>query len=1562
MRYSGCESSATYYKACASVGIHGKLTTTAKPHEPWILRVCYESKVLELNLGHTFRYEITAAVQGYLVSNGQDDDLILLLLVDHNGVILKLYLHQDLTPARGSCLIDTPQRYDEMIAAKQKSSERFGVTQGSLMTSQVAFLNASKLVLAMGKFILCVALDSNQASASILFPWTREALTRKNRRFSMFNVISDAVGAAALLSDLQPCLSMATAFCSNGDVMLASLHNDGLLNLWTLPSDISSSNPTMVPTHVALLKTEGALPCVDEWTTDQPVRPLCLKMLRDKLVLAVALQTSALDTTLVVFHAPYTKTTARLNELDMQSVSLTTKGVLLDWEMVKADDDDDDDVAIYDATQCQLLAVFSSTQQQPSETIFCMYPPAADFGILARQTSIMAQEPVVQPSEFFLYSSHLDESDASAPITFTDNTVAAAVHAVDKQNMQRLSRNCHLDQVPSRPVLVEALQELVPGYRVPEHSTMELETLLVIQELRMRQMQSKRFGTTPRRQTLSLSTSGNAGAMSIYDQLTPSALPDVEEMNVDDDGEDADQEADVERQVKEHQQRWNMLFAAIRKAQYLERLPCMLKICGDELFLLRSGTTSVVRRTNTWNLTDQLKDVDESAMYLIRALEAGPATQRALRKHEQLIWNFVASGRFAFENFGVEEMGGALEEMIKSSLASLTVKHGLPFEQQRVVQKFMQLPENDRVMALQNTSLLLRRNHLPGLNLLSAADMEVDTMCTDDVQVVAKQLRLSAIDLNTRCLESLRRLCLGRSLMLLSASNDEDQSVCLRMYVHMVGLLWASCQLVASPTLARTGALVVVGHSSPPRKRVGAISSAETTLVVDALIQQLPVTQLPSMSSTMVAIHLCKQVSATCLSTIRTADKLPELGIIAYQAKMYPHIAIRLVAPFVKYVTSFDTVSDTNARKEVLAECLLIESLRASKENAVAMVQRAQSLLPFDVQDFTASKWRLGLLCQNLVSNLALAEELLDYVDAAIATLNDFQADDGKHARDELMAQLLNARFDAAIVVHRWDDAVMACYEMHRRDRQQHIERLVRAMVESGDLSRLIEFCGSPSEISERAYLETYAAKTDFASIAVETLFHGGARDAYLLRATQEGPLTDYLGALFAIFISQSDWKRAAEVQNLIFEKARTALGNEPQNLDHRTRLVREELIIKDMVQSAIACRQAIDQIQCDDDKFIIPRAYGEVFATSALNANSPLRVRPRSSSPGSPQAQSKQSCLFARDIVLRAHLTVALSTVYFDGVEDDGVNNSVDFAKSTLGAGARSPAFVGDTVTELLDRGYIFEALVLVFAVNEVSLMSRHENLGNMLELLIKFHLIPLVHDKTYTPERPTLQQISRALDIFGDPNAPPIVLIGDRSKVASACGRSDIRTAAFELMRRITLRFSNSHNLLANRVSSIYITLFPTSPLPQWLEELMIFGTDRKEAIGMFAKYATKDDTGFPGDPSALLTWYTMHGMYEDACRVVIATLVGPDPMARRESAPARLAHRGKMDFVPVEKIDLLFSLMDNGMRKGIFDDKRLEAVRASRKSLEDAVIDHLQLLKISTEGLPSAMAMQY
>jgi hypothetical protein len=1570
--YATLSLDAPFYRGCASVSRDGSAWTVAKPQAPWVVRVGrVDGDDVEIDLSQTKRFAVPAAVQIFRDHGCAKFDVV--LLVDRNGAVLRLKLPTSGSETPSGELVETQQLVAARLAENNAST-------ASLQRSQVAFLSPDTVVLALHPLLFTLKIEASH-SMSAIAPWFLQSTRSKRRsRFSIVDTVQEALGLTGGVLDLPPCLAVAEGGDTSKDnnnhlYQLVSLHNDGALYQWTLPFQATE------PTHVVMLKTkpDNALPPAQQWASDQPTHPLLFKLVQNdtQFILGVALQTQNQTETNIVVAQGTVASSANRNETEMvlPTMPLNVPGTLLQWEwdIIQTD---------IQQQQYQLLAMFAAARQQEkttSNTMYCVYPPAVN-GDKQVGNVMIEPECVEQPAEFLLDTTSSNQAESAFAVIQTQDNLADAIHAVDKQNMRRLFRSSQYQSL-SRQVILQAIQKCVPGYRcsISEQTAygVEVETLQAMQELRARQLQRKRMTLSKKTTDLALFSPNNnkptannnhgSTSLSLYEQLAMSAEPASRKQG-DEDSIMAEEDS-VEHQAKQYQQCWNALFQAIQEHQEMEKTPCLLKYCDDrQLLLLRPGTASVLitsenaatttsssssARNN--DATDLLQDWDKLAMNIVRFVEVHPMARQQLRKHEQLVWDSVARGNLAWGEYH-EETNNMDHRQLQMSLSSIWDSRHIPNEYERVVEMFGRLSEADRVAALQNSDSLLQRSDLPGINLLMAADannMQDYLMAESDDESAISNIRSPAASLTVRCLDSMRRLCLGRCLLLQSDSSNAVQLTSLRGYLHAVTCLWAAEERCNGPK--PLGSITKRGLGSTVLDEIIHRGMADARLSTGT-------NTCGSLASS--TVQLCKAMIKNCVGSEASREGcVSELGMIHGDAHKYPAIALRLLAPFVRLSTDFDASTDTTQRKVVLVECLLKECRLQPRQIALAMVQHAKDLLPFQVDSLEISQQRLALFNQNLVNNPVLAKELLTYLQEAMDIVDhDIGNRDG--ARDELMSELLSAKFNAALIVHEWDTATLACRSMSRRNRRHNLERLVRAMVENGDLDILLSLCGVPGHVSERANIEAYAEQTDFALIAAETLSRTGVRDFYMLKATDKGPFTDYLGALYSLYVSQGKWKEAAEVQNLVYDNAVKALGNEPPNLDQRTIKMREELIVKDLVSSAIACKQAIDQILNDEEKYVVGGRHGDLSTVSLTldYENSAVRGRsPGDSSQSRRQSdKNRASRLTAANIELRAHLVGVLAIIYFDGSTDGGDS----FARSLFISGACDLVAMAQAFDQLLARGYFYEALLFTFTVDNDFLSSEHMYGGDIqqewLNSLISRHLLPLAYDSTYTPDRPTLRQLTSALDVFGDDNVPPMIMIGNRSLRPRDYMRSDIRSAAFELVVRITTHCSTARTPLALDVATCYLEWNPLAPLPQWLEELLVFGTSRTESIGLFAQFTEKHNKEYSGDPSALLSLYTKLGLYEDACRVVVAVLKGADPASRKSSAPTRFADQGKMDHIPREKVDILLNLIKIVMQDGRYDYEQLESLRSSYQNLEEALIEHFGLLKISAEGRLSAMAM--
>ena len=148
----------------------------------------------------------------------------------------------------------------------------------------------------------------------------------------------------------------------------------------------------------------------------------------------------------------------------------------------------------------------------------------------------------------------------------------------------------------------------------------------------------------------------------------------------------------------------------------------------------------------------------------------------------------------------------------------------------------------------------------------------------------------------------------------------------------------------------------------------------------------------------------------------------------------------------------------------------------------------------------------------------------------------------------------------------------------------------------------------------------------------------------------------------------------------------------------------------------------------------------------------------------------------------------------------------------------------------------------------------------------------------------------------------------------------------------------------------------------LPSWLDHFLVNGGGGNTSeVGLFARRPTSDTSNaYPGDPSALLSLYTKRGMYLEACRLVTLVLTGINSSDREKNAPFRLPEKGNVDFVPYNKIDLLWNLIQDAVENEVLKKNEADEVLSARDRMEKALEKHFELLKISEMGLMSARAL--
>ena len=249
------------------------------------------------------------------------------------------------------------------------------------------------------------------------------------------------------------------------------------------------------------------------------------------------------------------------------------------------------------------------------------------------------------------------------------------------------------------------------------------------------------------------------------------------------------------------------------------------------------------------------------------------------------------------------------------------------------------------------------------------------------------------------------------------------------------------------------------------------------------------------------------------------------------------------------------------------------------------MVDRAVKLLPFDTTDMGLSMQNIQILCHHLAGQERHAGALQDYIMGAIqCTLVD-----GEEGVEILWLSL----FSISVAVRHWKTAIKASLSCSdTRSHRERLERLIRAMVDSGALATLCEMSLLLESIADdEGLIDALQKNNELYSIAVETLQENSCRDHYSHLAVEPAPLSDYLSALYSLHVSQGKWKNAAQSMHVRYKRAQAAFSKSTDMLDLSSQALdrRKTLIIEDLVLGSSGCCLALRQVPGTQGDFLAP-------------------------------------------------------------------------------------------------------------------------------------------------------------------------------------------------------------------------------------------------------------------------------------------------------------------------------------------------------------------------------------
>ena len=559
---------------------------------------------------------------------------------------------------------------------------------------------------------------------------------------------------------------------------------------------------------------------------------------------------------------------------------------------------------------------------------------------------------------------------------------------------------------------------------------------------------------------------------------------------------------------------------------------------------------------------------------------------------------------------------------------------------------------------------------------------------------------------------------------------------------------------------------------------------------------------------------------------------------------------------------------------------------------------------------------------------------------------------------------LWSAIFRYALQGQCWEDAFEACLSNPVKERQKNnFRRLVLSMVDAGGtgllLDKMIFFVVNGKDSGKGMDLYEVAA-----GALVEASQRAASDVAFGRFASVK---VDYRGCVYALHAAYGDWRRSC--QALDFFGALTLLrvpyGDDVEHASSPETKAADRHIMDELVLAAVSSAQLIQLVSNPDQRYIVS---GELTAAQALgwssksiNASEVDHLIDGSKPCGeseamdvdyfhSDNAMHRLSRLYtAKDLLLRAKRMVALQTLQNDALSPD---NLLDILHS-------SDTAIIDALPRL---GYFDHAISFSHCKKEnkegAKPQGRDVFFDAMSHMLCKC-LAPVA----VTLSKPLVDktQILNDLELQTRPTIDHLRLLTGDGRLSrpheswqSEGSLDSAQRGAFamELLRLYTETFAAKESSIAIDLAEAFLDLDGgRAKLPCWLTSLIMGDRHFTDTSGLFDKS--------DGNPTALLNLYIKYGMYIDGCELVTSILLG-DENARRQAAPSRLPERGSIDFVPYEKIDILWNTIESCLRHLQERDAKSKLLR-SRSAMEYALHKHFQLMKVSEQGMLSARALQ-
>jgi len=642
--------------------------------------------------------------------------------------------------------------------------------------------------------------------------------------------------------------------------------------------------------------------------------------------------------------------------------------------------------------------------------------------------------------------------------------------------------------------------------------------------------------------------------------------------------------------------------------------------------------------------------------------------------------------------------------------------------------------------------------------------------------------------------------------------------------------------------------------------------------------------------------------------------------------------------------------------------------LEPSEENSVKSLLRALLRLSNLINRLSMIESRTDRLGR--IGNTESSVNLIGQTDRAILEIETLFPEKMYKTMPEY-EMLWSRLFRYAEAAGDWNTALQSCISNPNAERKiKNFEQLVRGMIDAGSMGELIDIC-------------TVVGAFDLYEIATDALACGITGG----RFSPGSKMPDYLGCKYCLHAHSGDWKRAAQAMDLRYGDTVLSLESSGSS---GSGVIDDASAASDLPLSAMSTFCALNLVPDPAERFIISGEFGLCPQIALLNdandasASKSILKRgrdnlktPQKSSLSNAMDDRLSKFMTASDLRARAVRSVAFETVFFH-------RETLLLPTTTLCR--PSPIDDRKIIDQLASYGFYPNAFLAAHAMAQYcderfgsNRPMGRDRLHDAYSHVILRYLVDIACENVCGQQRqwPTLSQLQYTLNevcftnILAGSFCDQENFSGDDPASVKYTGsyvgcptygskdhiiKSTRSLTAMALIRNIVLNHDQPGDPIALEVADEFLKKSDAA-LPKWLENHIVDSNSTRS--GLFGN-VTKKSTHY-ADPSALCTLYMQRGRYVDACNLVSKILIGADDGKHMKSvAASRVPENGGLVFVPYNKIDLLWNLVEHCLRQSEINEFAKSNLRVSRLKMEEALAFHFRMLSVSEAGLASARAL--